>query len=67
EKMGLWLRRELKPLVSELLLKDGLSDRGIFNPDTISDVVQSHNSGKNHTYLILALLILEKQMRFLEI
>lgn len=67
EKMGLWLRRELKPLVSDLLLKDGLSDRGIFNPDTISDVVQSHNSGKNHTYLILALLILEKQMRFLEI
>lgn len=66
EKMGLWLRRELKPLVSELLLKDGLSDRGIFNPDTISSVVRSHNEGQNHTYLILALLILEKQMRFLE-
>lgn len=67
EKMGLWLRRELKPLVSQLLLKDGLRDRSIFDPDTITEVVHSHNAGKNHTYLILALLILEKQIRFLEI
>lgn len=64
EKMGLWLRRELKPLVRELLL-DGLRDRKIFHPDTISDVVRTHNEGQNHTYLILALMILEKQMRFL--
>jgi len=67
EKMGLWLRRELKPLVRKLLLENGLRDRGIFHPDTISEVVRTHNEGENHTYLILALLILEKQMRFLEI
>jgi len=68
EKMGLWLRSDLKPLVRRLLLEDGgLSGRGIIHPDTIRDVVRAHNEGRNHTYLILALLILEKQMRFLEI
>lgn len=67
EKMGLWLRQELKPLVHQLLLKDGLRDRNIFNPDAITEVVRSHNAGENRTYLILALLIIEKQMRFLEI
>ncbi|MDO4630174.1 MAG: asparagine synthase-related protein [Planctomycetia bacterium] len=65
ERMGLWLRRELKPYVRELLL-DGLRSRGIFHPDTITEVVRTHNEGKNHTYLILALMILEKQMRFWE-
>ncbi|MBQ4144739.1 MAG: hypothetical protein IJD43_14825 [Thermoguttaceae bacterium] len=68
EKMGLWLRSDLKPLVRRLLLEDGgLSGRGIIHPDTIREVVRAHNEGKNHTYLILALLIMEKQIRFLEL
>ncbi len=66
ERMGLWLRRELKPYVRELLL-DGLRSRRVFHPDTITEVVRTHNEGENHTYLILALMILEKQLRYLDI
>ncbi len=65
EKMGLWLRRELRPLVNELVLQNGLVSRGIFNSDTLLNIVRTHNEGQNHTYLILALMILEKQIRTL--
>ena len=65
EKMGLWLRRELAPVVEELLLKSDFLDRGIFNADTVRSVVATHNAGSNHTYLILALMISELQMRYL--
>jgi asparagine synthase (glutamine-hydrolysing) len=60
ERLGLWLRRELAPLVREVLLDDTCLDRGIFAPDTVRQVVERHLSGaRNHTYLILALMIFE--------
>lgn len=62
ERMGLWLRRELKHTVSQVLLGDAL-DRGIFEPDTVRNIIQEHNDGANHTYLILALMICELGMQ----
>jgi asparagine synthase (glutamine-hydrolysing) len=60
ERLGLWLRRELAPLVQEILLSDSCLDRGIFAPDTVRQVVASHLSGaRNHTYLIMALMVFE--------
>jgi hypothetical protein len=60
ERLGLWLRQELAPLVEEILLDEACLDRGIFAPDTVRSVVQRHLSGaRNHTYLIMALMVFE--------
>jgi hypothetical protein len=60
EKLGLWLRRELRPLVRKLLLSESCLERGIFDPQTVRRVVEDHLSGqRNHTYLLLALMIFE--------
>jgi asparagine synthetase B (glutamine-hydrolysing) len=60
ERLGLWLRRELKPWVSETLLSDRTLERGIFEPETVRKVVAEHNQRQNnHTALIMALLIFE--------
>ena len=60
ERLGLWLRRELSPLVEKLLLRDRCLNRGVFDPDTVQTVVGDHLDGRrNHTYLLLALMIYE--------
>jgi asparagine synthase (glutamine-hydrolysing) len=63
EQLGLWLRRELRPLVSRLLLSERCLRRGVFDPDTVRQVVQGHFAGKNHTFLLLALMIFEVGQR----
>jgi asparagine synthase (glutamine-hydrolysing) len=60
ERLGLWLRRELRPLVQKLLLNPACLDRGVFNPDTVRAVVSSHLEGRrNQTFLLLNLMIFE--------
>jgi asparagine synthase (glutamine-hydrolysing) len=60
ERLGLWLRRELKPLVHSVLLGDTCLNRGVFNPDTLRTIVRQHESAqRNHTYLIMAMMIYE--------
>jgi asparagine synthase (glutamine-hydrolysing) len=64
ERLGLWLRRELRPLVERLLLSEESLDRGVFDPNTVRHVVADHLGGrKNHTFLLLALLIFETGRR----
>jgi asparagine synthase (glutamine-hydrolysing) len=63
ERLGLWLRRELRPLVQKLLLSDHCLGRGLFDPATVRKVVQAHNDGRNHTFLILAMMIYEMGQR----
>ncbi len=63
ERLGLWLRRELRSVVEKILLSERCLDRGVFNPDTIRDVVARHFHGANHTYLILAMLVFEVGQR----
>ena len=58
ERMGLWLRRELKPIVEKLALGEENLDSGLFNPDTLRWIVSDHNNGANHTYLLVALMVL---------
>lgn len=66
ERIGLWLRRELLPLVERLLLSDRCLDRGIFDPETVRAVVRQHAASRhNHTYLILAMMIFEQGQRML--
>lgn len=68
ERLGLWLRRELRPLVERILLDRRCLDRGVFEPETVRRVLAAHASRRaNHTYLILTLLSFELGQRmFLE-
>src|SRR5439155_6255708 len=60
ERLGLWLRRELRPLVRRLLLSERCLTRGVFDPDTVRAVVENHLAGRrNHTFLLMALMIFE--------
>jgi asparagine synthase (glutamine-hydrolysing) len=64
ERMGLWLRRELQPLVERLLLDDRCLQRGIFDPDSVRRIVTRHiQNRRNHTFLILAMMVYELGQR----
>jgi asparagine synthase (glutamine-hydrolysing) len=64
ERLGLWLRRQLRPLVERLLLDDRCLGRGLFDADAVRAVVGDHLSArKNHTYLLLAMMIYETGQR----
>jgi hypothetical protein len=68
ERLGLWLRRELRGFVERTLLAPRCLDRGIFRPQTVRTVVADHLDGRaNHTFLLLALLIFEiGQQQFID-
>jgi asparagine synthase (glutamine-hydrolysing) len=64
ERLGLWLRKDLRPLVCDLLLNQRCFERGLFDPKTMQTVVENHLSGRrNHTFLIMALMIFELGQR----
>jgi asparagine synthase (glutamine-hydrolysing) len=64
ERLGRWLREELRPLVGQLLLSTRHLERGLFHPETIRAVVADHLSGRrNHTFLLMALMIFEVGQR----
>jgi len=67
ERLGLWLRRELAPTVREILLDPRTLERGVFHPAGIQTVVRQHvEQGRNHTFLLMALMIFELGLRGLE-
>lgn len=64
ERMGAWLRQELRPLVERILLSERCLERGVFLPDSVRAVVREHvENGRNRTFLILALLVFELGQR----
>lgn len=64
ERLGLWLRRELRPLVESLLLDERCLERGIFNPETVRHAVSNHfDNRRNHTYLLMSMMIFELGQR----
>jgi hypothetical protein len=47
-------------MVESLLLSDRCLERGIFNPQTVKKVVNQHlENQRNHTFLLMAMLIFE--------
>jgi hypothetical protein len=67
ERLGLWLRRELAPLVRQILLDPQTLDRGVYDPQGVRAVVRGHlEQGRNHTFLLMALMIFELGLRRLE-
>jgi asparagine synthase (glutamine-hydrolysing) len=64
ERLGLWLRRELRPTVESLLLDDRCLSRGVFNPETVRSAVANHLANRrNHTFLLMAMMIFELGQR----
>ena len=66
ERLGAWLREDLRPLVRRLLLSGPLLERGVLRPDAVRSMVEQHLDGsRNHTFLLLALMIFETGQRML--
>jgi asparagine synthetase B (glutamine-hydrolysing) len=64
ERLGRWLRNELRPLVTKVLLDERCLGRGLFDPSTVRQLVHDHlDRGRNHTFLLLALMIFELGQR----
>jgi asparagine synthase (glutamine-hydrolysing) len=64
ERLGRWLRQDLRLLVTRLLLGDRCLDRGVFDPQTVRAVVDGHLTNKrNHTFLLMAMMIFELGQR----
>ncbi|MGB0597751.1 MAG: asparagine synthase (glutamine-hydrolyzing) [Rubripirellula sp.] len=62
--IGGWFRKELKPMVHDTLLATDARIQPYFRPEFISEMVESHESGRqNHGYRLWNLLILEQWMR----
>ena len=58
--MGAWLKQELKPLMDQVLSRESIEKRGLFNWETIEEVVAMHMSNReDHTDHLLALMNLE--------
>jgi asparagine synthase (glutamine-hydrolysing) len=64
ERLGLWLREDLRQFVERLLLSERCLERGVFDPPAVKAVVEGHlNHGRNHTYLLLAMMTFELGQR----
>jgi asparagine synthase (glutamine-hydrolysing) len=64
ERLGLWLRRELREVVRQELLSDACLERGIFRPEAVRAAVHQHLEGqRNHTFLLLAMMIYQRGQR----
>ena len=56
-----WLRRELQPLMRELLSRDRLARRGLFEPAVVAELMDEHTSGKqNHAHTLFPLMVFER-------
>jgi asparagine synthase (glutamine-hydrolysing) len=67
ERLGLWLRQELRPMVERVLLDERCLARGVFVADVVRRVVREHMARqKNHTFLLMSLLIFELGQQMLD-
>lgn len=58
--MGAWLKHELQPLMKQVLSREAVEKRGLFNWQAVEEVVSLHMSNKeDHTDHLLALMNLE--------
>ena len=55
-----WIQHNLKPVIAELLGRERVKSRGLFEPAFVQRILKENESGAiDHTYLIYALLNLE--------
>ena len=64
ERLGLWMKTDLREWVESVLLDPLTLDRGVLNPDCVRSCLYRHMNGRrNHSYLLLAMLVLELGIR----
>ncbi|MGZ4357702.1 MAG: asparagine synthetase B family protein, partial [Gaiellaceae bacterium] len=62
--MGLWLNRELAPLVESHLAREQVESRGLFRPEAVERLVASLRSGRRDVSLqVWSLIVLEQWQR----
>lgn len=58
--VGQWMKKELKPLVTDMLSNDRIAKAGIFNPAKVQQLLTAHLDGSaDHTHRIWSLLCFE--------
>ncbi|MGE3277251.1 MAG: asparagine synthase (glutamine-hydrolyzing) [Vicinamibacterales bacterium] len=56
-----WLKRELQPLMRELLSPDRIARRGLFEPVEVARLMDDHVAGReNHAHILFPLMVLER-------
>ncbi len=56
-----WLKRELAPLMHDLLSPERLHRRGWIEPRAVADRIAEHTAGReNHAHLLFSLMVLER-------
>ncbi len=56
-----WLRREIQPLMRSLLSPDRIVARGLFEPQEVTRLVESHVAGReNHAHTLFPLMVFER-------
>jgi len=59
--MKTWLRRELAPLMHELLRPDRMRRHGLFEPAEIARRIDEHTAGReNHAHVLFSLMVFER-------
>jgi len=58
--MGAWLKRELAPMMAQVLSRESIEHRGIFNWDFVNRTIELHRTNQaDHTDHLLSLVNLE--------
>ena len=56
-----WLRRELAPLMRDLLSPGRVAERGLFDPKEVTALVEAHVAGReNHAHTLFPLMVFER-------
>ena len=56
-----WLRKELQPLMRDLLSRDRVARRGLFDPDVVGKLMDDHVEGReNHAHTLFPLMVFER-------
>ncbi len=56
-----WLRRELQPLMRELLSRERVARRGLFDPGVVQQLIDDHVEGKeNYAHTLFPLMVFER-------
>ena len=56
-----WLRRELQPLMRDLLSPDRVAKRGLFDSKVVTELMDAHTAGReNHAHTLFPLMVFER-------
>jgi asparagine synthase (glutamine-hydrolysing) len=59
--MKTWLRRELQPLMRDLLSRARVARRGLFDPEAVESLMLDHIAGhENHAHTLFPLMVFER-------